>query len=363
MSFRRPQKTPLQRALREAERTVSGALFLLLEPPGPEAKADLRARFVAGLCAILIVQRQLTARQVQNQLNPSQLKIFNSLPPDQAPSPEALWGRLPGRETAASLGTWLELGSRYVAGQLRGEEEPESVDWGRREQEMTELFSSFQGATELDFPGGLLKIVHRGTVSAQAQMEVIGTYHRDSRSFLAGWADPQVPKASRPLPVFGCASQLFRLDLVHARSEAQRTARLGRMRYLYEHQDPDRCLFLGLQKLDAVGSSAAFSLADFQPEMQTRIEIILKAAEHLKPERLKGLINSKSQEVQRLVPLVQSEPSLRRHLQETADTLQSLAQEIDTHLILGLGRSTISGRDKERLGEKLAKLREAWTKP
>ena len=364
MSFRRPQKTLLQRALREAERSVSGALFLLLQPPDADSKAELRARFVSGICFILIAWKHLTSLQVEKQLNEGQLQVFRTLPESEIPDPATLWaGWLDAREpaTAASLGTWLELGSRYVSARIRQEAEPAPIDWSRREQEMLQQFSSFQGKTELDLENGRVQIVHQGGVTAEATVEVMGSFHPETSTYLAGWADSAVPRAARPLPVFGCPSQLFRLQLVAARSEARRACWLGKTYYLYEVVQDERYHFLGLDKLHSVHGEARFGKADFSSEMLARLETIRKAAKHMEPERFKGLLLSQSQEVRRLTQLVQESPHLSSAITETAETLKSLAERVETHRMLGLERSELSGKNREQLQKALAEIETLWS--
>ena len=364
MSFRRPQKTLLQRALREAERTVSGALFLLLDPPDAATKADLRARFVAGVCSILVVWKHLTVLQLEKQLNQEQLDLFKSLPENEFPSPEALWGAwLDKRESAAaaSLGTWLELGSRYVSARIRQEAEPSPIDWSRREQEMLQQFSAFQGKTKLDLATGKVRIVDQDVVTAEAAVEVLGSFQPDSSAYLAGWADPAVPIAARPLPVFGCASQLFRLQLVEARSEARRACWLGRIHYLYEVVQDARHYFLGLDKLDGVHAEARFGKSDFSSEMLGRLETIRKAARHMEPERFKGLLVSQSQEVRRLTQLVQDSPELSSAITATSETFKSLAEQVETHRLLGIERSELSGKNREQLQKSMAEIELLWS--
>ncbi len=364
MSFRRPQKTPLQRALREAERSVSGALFLLLNPSDAASKADLRARFVAGVCAILVVWKHLTTLQLERQLNEGQLDVFRALPENEYPSPSALWGSWlegQGPPTAASLGSWLELGSRYVSARIRQEAEPAPIDWSRREQEMLHQFSSFQGRTELDLENGSVRIVHHDTATAEAAVEVLGSFQPDTSTYLAGWADPAVPPAARPLPVFGCPSQLFRLQLVEARSEARRACWLGRIHFLYEIVQDDRHFFLGLDKLNGIHSTARFGRSDFSPEMMARVGTLRKAAKHMDPERFKGLLTSQSQEVRRLTQLVQESPKLSAAMTDTADALKSVAEKIETHRMLGLERSELSGKNREQLEKALVEIEAFWS--
>jgi len=363
VSFRRPQKTLLQRALREAERSVSGALFLLLQPPDAAAKADLRTRFVAGVCAILVVWKHLTILQAEKQLSEGQLNLFRSLPENEFPSPTALWGAWLDREepsTAASLGSWLELGSRYVSARIRQEAEPAPIDWSRREQEMLQQFSAFQGRTVLDLASGKVRIVDHDVVTAEAAVEVLGSFQPESSTYLAGWADPSVPRAARPLPVFGCPSRLHRLQLVEARSEARRACWLGRIHYLHEVVQKDRHYFLGLEKLNGVHTEASFGKADFTPEMLARLETIRRAARHMEPERFRGLLVSQSQEVRRLTQLVQESPNLRAALTATAESLKSLAEQVETHRLLGIERSELSGKNREQLQKSLADIGALW---
>ncbi|MCA9781550.1 MAG: hypothetical protein KC800_32755, partial [Candidatus Eremiobacteraeota bacterium] len=321
MSFRRPQKTPLQRALREAERSVSGALFLLLEPRDADAKVDLRSRFAAGLCAILIAQKHLTTLQAEKQLSEGQLEVLRTLPEGEVPSPQLLWGEWLNseRSIAATLGTWLELGSRYVSARLRDEAEPSPIDWSRRDQEMLQQFSSFPGKTVLRLETGLVQIVEQDRVTAQATVEVLGSYDETTLTYLAGWSDPELPAVARPLPIFGCASQLFRLTLVEAQSEARRACWLGKVYYLYEAVKDSRHYFLGLDKLEGSGFDSNFGKSDFSTEMLARVETIRKAATHMEPDRFKGLLTSQSQEVRRLAQLADGNAPLSAAIIQTAD--------------------------------------------
>jgi hypothetical protein len=363
VSFRRPQKTPLQAALRQAERSVSGALFLLFSTEDPNQKVDLRARFVSGVCSVLIYKKRLTMLQAEKQLKPTQLNILRQLPEHRRPPPDILWGDwVQGRDPSvgATLGSWLELGASYVAGSLRKEPPPTAVDWGQREQELNAQFSSYPGKIHVDLGTGLLRLVDGQTVCAQSALQVVGSYRAAAKSYLAGWADPTLSQRVRPLPIFGCASQLFRLELVDAQSEAHRAAWLGGVLYLFEHRLSDRVYFLGLDKLEEPGSNAGYEIEDLRPEMFSRVETLLRAADHYEPERMKSLLNSQSQEVRRLLPLVEGNRAVSTQVSITADILEEVATRVSTHNLLGVRRSELSGKDREMVQKELSQMRQGW---
>lgn len=345
---------------------MSGALFLLLPGETPEQKVDLRARFSAGVCALLIKRRLITNLQVEKQLSGDQLEILRELPSEQNPPPEVLWGHwLDGRPLSdgSILSAWIQLGADFVGSSLRDEPEPPAVDWGQREQEFQAQLASFPGKVEIDLAGAHLRISQGTTVTAQSPIQVMGTYHLDEKAYLAGWADPQLTAAARPLPVFGCASQLFRIEPVEAASEAHRAAWLGRVRHLLPFSRPERVYFLGLESLAAPGSSTSFGRDDLRPEMLSRVKTLLKAVQHYEPERVKSMLTAQGQEVERLLPLVETHRATKTLLQTSAETLYTLADRISTHNLVGGRRSEVRSKDRDLLEKELSQLSANWEEP
>lgn len=366
MEFRRPKKTLLQRALREAERTISGALFLHIPVNEAAQKADLRARFVAGVCAILIARKHLTMLQAEKQLSPNQLEILNNLPANEVPAPEILWGTWlqgPAAELKSQLLSWVELGAHYVAGRLRQEPEPPTVDWGRREQELRGLLSSYEGEARVDLSSAKLTVKGSRGVEAESSFEVVGTFLAQKQEYVAGWADSAIEPASRPLPVFGCASRLFRQDLTGARSEAHRAAWLGRVSYLLEYSANGKLYFLGLDKPKAIGLQSTFQIEDIREEMLARLDKIHSAANNREPERLKDYLLSQGQEVRRQLPLFRGNPEGTALLERTADKLSGMGNQLKTQNLLGSSRSSLSRKEIEELQTELAELKENWLEP
>ena len=80
----------------------------------------------------------------------------------------------------------------------------------------------------------------------------------------------------------------------------------------------------------------------------------------MEPERFRGLLVSQSQEVRRLTPLVQESPNLRSALTVTAESLKSLAEQVETHRLLGIERSELSGKNREQLQKSLADIEALW---
>ena len=358
MSFRRPQKTPLQRGLRQAERSVSGALFLLLAAGRPEQKVELRARFVSGVCRLLIERKVLTMLQAEKQLNQVQLEFLRGLFQGASAWGDWLAGRDPSVE--ATLSGWLQLGANYVAGVLRDEPSPPAVDWGQREQELSAQFSSSPGKVEIDLEEGFVRLVKNRSVLAESQAQVLGTYRFEQRNYLSGWSDPQVSQRARPLPVFGCASQLFRLELVEARSEAHRAAWLAGIRYVFEHRRGQDVVFLGLDRPEKPATGSVYEKKDLAPEMISRVETLLRASEHYEPDRMRSLLRSQGQEVERLLPLVNPSSSIHSLMLGTAEALNGLSTRVSTHNLLGVRRSDLSRKDQEMMETELSEIRLSW---
>jgi uncharacterized protein DUF6882 len=301
--------------------------------------------------------------QAEKQLKPVQLQLLCQLTERAHLHPESLWGDwLLGREpvVAANLSSWLELGANYVAGVLRQEAKPPAVDWGRREQELNTQLASYPGKIEIDLENGTLVVVKDRTISAQSSVQVLGTYDEKAKSYLSGWSDPSLSRKVRPLPIFGCASQLFRIDWVDAQSEAHRAGWLGKVRFVFEYRRSDRVLFLGLERPEEPGSGATYEKKDLTPEMSARVETLLKALDRYDPERIKSLLKSQSQEVHRLVLLVKGNQAVGSLLTITAETLEDLATRISTQNMLGVHRTNLTSRDRELLKEELSQIRLSW---
>jgi hypothetical protein len=81
----------------------------------------------------------------------------------------------------------------------------------------------------------------------------------------------------------------------------------------------------------------------------------------MEPERFKGLLISQSQEVRRLTQLVQGSPHLSSVITDSAETLKSLAEQVETHRLLGLERSELSGKNREQLQKALVELEALWS--
>jgi hypothetical protein len=359
MAYRRPQRTLLQAALREAERSLSGALFLLFPSSSTEQKRELRARLVAGLCHGLILRKQLTMLQAEKQLSTTQLSFLSALSTDPGTALQQLWQPY-DRSNLGRLASWTELGVAYVAKRLRREPDPPAVDWGQREQELRGLLSSYPGEVSVELKEGRLKIVDGRKVSAEAPLEVIGTYTGTEKLYRAGWADQSVEPGARPLPVPGCASQLFRLDLTTARSEARRAAWLSHTSYLLEFTQGDRLSFLGFEKPQPRKTANTFQTADLRPEMLARFKAVEQALKIRQPERLKDLFLSQSQEVERLLSLFENNTNGELKVQKTADTLRAMGDSITTRTLLGGNRSHLRSRESERLLNSIQSLQELW---
>jgi hypothetical protein len=350
-------------ALREAERTVSGALFLLLSPSDAAAKTELRSRFSAGVCATLIRAKQLTSKQAQAQLSETQLAYLNSLSLDEPDFMKPVWGEwlFAGDSIREfTLFAWLEAGSVYVAGRVRGEPEPPRVDWAQREQEFRQNLSGFSGKATIDLKSGVMQVAEQQGVVAQARIRVLGSFQEQTKQYLAGWADPSLSDEVRPFPVFGCASQLFRLDLTGARSEARRAAWLGEFPYLWEYSHGDSLLFLGVGRMESVVTSAKFQLRDVLPEMVARFEALEKDLSRREPERLRDTFRAQGEEVRRLAGLFEPETPHLSLISDTSEVLLEIAREIKTETLFGRNRSSLSSGETRDIRGRLSELGRRW---
>ena len=77
-----PKRTALQQAVREIEKSVSGALFLLFYAETAEQKVALRSIFVAATCYQAQLQLVVTPSQLHRELSESQLSFYRTLEKD-----------------------------------------------------------------------------------------------------------------------------------------------------------------------------------------------------------------------------------------------------------------------------------------
>lgn len=358
VSFRRPKKTLLQTALREATRSVSGALFLLFEAGSPKEKADLRERFEVGVCSILIARNHLTLRQATNELKPVQQELLGTIQEKDAATPQ-LWEEQlarAGPTAPSTLLSWLDQGADYVSRRLRGEPEPPAVDWSRSEQLFRERVRDYRGELKVSMDHGELKVGD----AARAPLKILGKYLQPADTYLSGWADGSVPTAARPSPIFGCASRLFRIDLEGARSEARRAAWLGGFSYLLEYYEDETLHFLGVRKLESLETRVTFGVEDFRPDMIARFRQLAKDLKVRQPSRLREIFKAQAQEVLRLADLTASNTSLQELIKHTSESLEELAESLTVKSLFGASRDTLKNSEQERANTVLEKLRADW---
>lgn len=364
--MRKPKRSPLQQSLRDAEKSVSGALLLYFPEADGNQKASLRQAFVAAVCVELIAaDGPLTELGLRGQLSEGQAQAFQNMK----------GGPLNGfldLVRAAGLSVppgfppqvliWLELACRYVNSVLQREKEPPTVDWGRREIEFREQMGKWgQGARyHLGLPKGRLEIRTQGGTVAHAQVQVLGTYREQAGHYLAGWSDSSLPEVSRPLPVMGCASQLFRAEPIQALSEAQRSAWLCGVKYLIQHESDQKTLFLGVGTLESESQVDAFSEDDVSPEVLAKLQNLERSLSRRTPERIAGLFQSHSQELERRLSLFAPSSAVAMKLTKTAENLGKLGKDIKIHSLLGGKRDSLGGSEKRDLSAKIQELRSEW---
>jgi len=369
----------LQQTLREVEKSVSGALFLLLQCGSTEAKTSLRAALTAAVCYELEQHGIVSRSDLSKQLSPTQLSALEKLearqPNESCPVEylrvAKLLAPLAGvdvssdlEQVQAQLTALLQLSCRYATARLRNEPEPPLTDWGRRDIEFRERLQSLASGPSfrVKFEEARFEVLDGDTVKGEAALEVLGLYRPEQQSYEAGWGARSVPAKARPLPVLGCASQLFRIDALQAQSEAQRCASLSKAHYLFEYTKGDSVFFLGLSGITEVkgASTSAFSEDDVRPEVLAVLRELEQSLSSRTPERLCDLFRSHSQALSRRLSLFEEGSGPAQKLDRTAQTLADLGKGIKTRSFFGSGRDQLGRRERSKLATEIEQLRSVW---
>lgn len=376
LDLRKPRKTRWQIYLREAEKSVSGALIREFQPSAAEQKAALRSAFSAAV-GFVLCQGDFLRKQVVPQLSAAQLEVFLQLEKawDQQSSDTpplrfaAEWffrtfspGTKKGQELTSSILVWLGLATRHIHHAVRGEPEPEAIDWGRRESAFREKFESLAsgGGYRVDLEKATFELYLGEQLKGRAELEVLGVYSPDERLYEAGWAAPGLPDRARPHPVMSCASRLFRANPTDAQAQAQRCAWLSGAEYIVEHRVSEQLLYLGLGRLKATVVAEEFSLDDVRGEVLAKFRALEKSLSQREAERAKDAFLSASRELGRRASLFNPDGESYRAVRSVADALDELGQKITTQSLFGAARDRVKGSEQESLTLALQALRESW---
>ena len=367
-----PKRTILQQAVREIEKSVSGALFLLFVAETTEQKVALRSIFVAAVC--YQAQRQLAVipSQLQRDLTESQLSFYRRL--EENPKGDlAVWivaqysafGRLrPDEESlwAKDLATWLYLAQRYLEHRVKGESGPPEVDWGRRESALRERLRQMGSppATVVDLEGGKLRFLRDGAEVGTAELEVIGVYFPEQKAYQAGWVLPWIPRKSRPVPALGCASQLFRVEPHQVLSKVHRSAAVLACEYHLVQNEPDRSLHLGLRNIQETGHQVTFEVQDVRNEVLAKVRKFEQFASTQEPRRVVELLTAQIQELERRQTLFSPTSPGYELLSQTVKAMEELKQGLRVDTFLGLKKSSLSREESRQVGKVAEELRTKW---
>jgi hypothetical protein len=376
--LRKPKRTVFQQSLRDVEKSVSGALFLLLNPQTVDEKTSIRAYFAAGVCYELERHGAVSRAALTAQLSPIQLNAFEQLElatPDEISTTPFLrvamvFGFLvKGSHTSdtavfdATIAAWFQLSYNYVAGRLRGDLPSPVVDWGRRELEFRERLKSLASAPSfrVNLKQASFQILDGQTVKGQATLEVLGLFSADEESYQAGWAAPTIPMEARPYPVLGCASQLYRVSPVEAQSEAHRCGALAGVQYVFEYPVGSELQFLGLGRIESVADSSSFGEEDVRPEVMAKIRDLESSLSSKSPERVADLFLAHAQALTRRLSLFESGSQGYLKLEETTLVLKALGKGIRTQSYLGGTRSELGKGERRDLSKELTRLQTIWS--
>lgn len=354
---------------------MSGALFVLFLADTPEQKTNLRAIFVAATAYQARLKLAVTHRALTNELSDAQRAYYLELEnsevrdlPSWIVAKYSTFGKLkPDQDGnwAKALATWIYLSQRYLARRLKNESEPKAVDWGRREQALRERLRQMgpNVSTVVNLEDGSLRILSEQREAGKAELEILGVYFPESKTYHAGWALRWVPWCSRPVPALGCASHLFRAEGHQVTAEVQRSGAILGSEYLLVKPEEGRELHLGLRSLTAANSEVRFEVADVRQEVLAKLDKLQQFASTQEPKRTVEFITAQIQDLGRLKNLFQPGARGYQLLEESSDQLTEVKLQLRTESFLGLSKSSLS-RDEVRLTEAcLDKLRTSWSSP
>lgn len=367
-----PKRTALQQAVREIEKSVSGALFLLFYAETAEQKVALRSIFVAATCYQAQLQLVVTPSQLHRELSESQLSFYRTLekdPKGDLPvwmvAQYSAFGRLrpdEGNLWAKDLATWLYLAQRYLGRRVKGESGPPEVDWGRREIALRERLRQMGSNldTVVDLEGGKLRLLREGAEVGTADLEVIGIHLPQEKAYHAGWVSELIPRKSRPVPALGCASHLFRVEPHQVLSEAHRCAGVLSCEYHLIQTDSDRSLHLGLRNLQETGHQVTFEVDDVRDEVLAKVRKLEQFAANQEPRRVVELLTAHIQELERRQTLFSPASRGYELLSQTVVAMEELKKGIRVDSFLGLKKSSLGRDESQQLSKVAEELKEKW---
>ena len=381
--MRKPQKTPFQLALREAERSVSGALFRAFVVKGAREKALLRNLFSAVLASqlsrsvlnpnktlsqlsesqrveFLALEERLQAKGVSNGESVLKESVAWFLERNSVSSAQEL--ETVNSQSFGEVLLWVSMAQVHVERKLRQEPDPEAVDWGRRELEFRTKVAQLgpKVSCRVELASASFQLLGDGAVLAESSLQVLGVYWQDKEQYEAGWGMPDLSQAARPLPVMGCASELFRATLSEARSESRFCAWRSSVDYIFEHETQEGLYFLGLSNLTDTNLVAQFELSDIRDEVLAKLAELQSSLLRHEPERARDLFREHSQTLSRRLTLFSRNSESYRRLEELCDGLKDLSEGIDLRSFFGGKRDSVRSKDERRLKAKLGELQKAW---